>query len=399
MIRAASGLETATSAHARGSTGMSRLPRSTIIALLVGAAVTSAAGPMTAGAAVASRGAWSWQPARIDGLKGLTAVSCPSTRFCAAVDTDGDVLTTTKPSGGRHAWNRVRVDHSSLTAISCPTRSLCVAVDHNGHAVTSTDPSAGSSKWSSTAITLAPLSGVTCVSDRRCIAVDLAGNLIVSPAPAGEAAAWRLVHVDYDTSPGCLEDAYSQPNCQPGFSGVACPSATECVFVDNERFSFTILDKPGSTTPIVRSNQYAGPFTGEYDALACISGALCIGSCPAETGTGGCLGASYGDGSVIAWDPRTWQPSTPTPPFITVTHTQIRSIWCHRSTCFAADTQGNIYTSSDITTHGSHWSKTYASDTPVTNGTCPSTSECVATDGGGQIIIGRLRRRRALARP
>ena len=62
---------------------------------------------------------------------GLTGVSCPTTTFCRAVDSDGRVFgfngTTWSPG--------VTIDKGhGLTAISCPTTTYCVAVDRAGNA-------------------------------------------------------------------------------------------------------------------------------------------------------------------------------------------------------------------------------------------------------------------------
>src|SRR5579862_4299956 len=56
---------------------------------------------------------------------GLTAVSCPSASLCVAVDDSGNVVTSTNPAGGAHAWTVAHVDGSQiLNGISCPTTTL-----------------------------------------------------------------------------------------------------------------------------------------------------------------------------------------------------------------------------------------------------------------------------------
>ncbi len=66
---------------------------------------------------------------------GLTAVSCPTTTFCRAVDSIGRVFAyngTTWSSG-------TLIDNGhALTSISCPTVSYCIAVDRSGNAFVST---------------------------------------------------------------------------------------------------------------------------------------------------------------------------------------------------------------------------------------------------------------------
>jgi adhesin/invasin len=65
----------------------------------------------------------------------LDAVSCASASFCAAVDSSGNVLTSTDPTGGAAAWTSASIDSNGLTGVSCPSASLCVAVDSAGNVV------------------------------------------------------------------------------------------------------------------------------------------------------------------------------------------------------------------------------------------------------------------------
>jgi hypothetical protein len=81
----------------------------------------------------------------------LAGVSCPNASLCVAVDSAGNVLTSTTTTGGASAWTVTSVDdNASLTGISCPSSSLCVAVDNYGDVVTSTNPTGGASAWTLT---------------------------------------------------------------------------------------------------------------------------------------------------------------------------------------------------------------------------------------------------------
>ena len=112
---------------------------------------------------------------------GLSAVSCPTTTFCAAVDASGNALTY-----NGHTWtNPVPIDPNnaglSLDAISCPTSTFCVAVDQAGNAFTFNgqawssasliDPKAG--------IKGADIQSVSCPSTTFCVAIDLFGRVMV----------------------------------------------------------------------------------------------------------------------------------------------------------------------------------------------------------------------------
>ncbi|HEX6782485.1 MAG TPA: hypothetical protein VF125_10710 [Solirubrobacterales bacterium] len=82
------------------------------------------------------------------GATHLTAVSCPSPSFCAAVSggyrSSGKILTSTNPAGGGAGWREANAGGSvQITGVSCPAANRCVAVDNNGDVLTSSDPTAG----------------------------------------------------------------------------------------------------------------------------------------------------------------------------------------------------------------------------------------------------------------
>jgi hypothetical protein len=201
---------------------------------------------------------------------GVNAVSCPTSRFCVAVDDSGYVVTTTDPTGSKHVWSpTARIDHASLTGISCPSTSLCVAVDDSGNVLTSTHPTGGARAWSHPAkIDSTPgpdggpagLSGVSCPSTRLCVAVDAApaGHVLTSTSPTGGAGAWKLTAVGggpltsvscvqssslcvaagaehvYSTNPGGGAGAWHATGGQTGggvISAIDCPGLSQCIAV------------------------------------------------------------------------------------------------------------------------------------------------------------------------
>src|SRR5580704_8864875 len=111
-------------------------------------------------------GAAAWSSAKISGEHDLTAVSCPSASLCVAVDNEGNVITSTSPTSGASAWHAERIDEGpcpavscdvigqhapperTLDTISCPSVSLCVAGDWDGDVVTSSNPTGGTDAWS-----------------------------------------------------------------------------------------------------------------------------------------------------------------------------------------------------------------------------------------------------------
>jgi hypothetical protein len=77
----------------------------------------------------------------------LTDVSCASVSLCIAVDSDGKVVSSSDPSGGRNAWTSVSVNPgNSLITVSCPTVSFCAALSYTD-VFTSNDPVGGASAW------------------------------------------------------------------------------------------------------------------------------------------------------------------------------------------------------------------------------------------------------------
>jgi hypothetical protein len=183
---------------------------------------------ITAAPAVAAP-SLSWSgPTFIDGDGMPSAIACPSSALCVAVDNQGNALTSTDPATADPTWSLKRdIDSGgALSSVSCPSSALCVAVDDQGNALTSTDPSAGpAASWSTldvdrtAALTSATtaLNGVSCASAALCVAVDNRGDALISTDPsAGPAANWSAVDVDGTTA----------------LSSVSCPSVSLCVAVD-----------------------------------------------------------------------------------------------------------------------------------------------------------------------
>lgn len=124
----------------------------------------------------------------------FASVSCPTTRFCAAVGAEaGDVLTSTDPTGGPRAWKDTKLrgeqrgNDGPLVAISCPSSRMCVAIDHFGdQGLTTIDPTGGPRAWVKAFSGLTLLS-LSCASERLCVAGDVGGNAYVSTDPGAAA--------------------------------------------------------------------------------------------------------------------------------------------------------------------------------------------------------------------
>jgi hypothetical protein len=124
---------------------------------------------------------------------------------------------------------------------------LCVVGEADGNLATSTNPLGAASSWRVTHVDgrrqvtgdSADLSGVACPSVSLCVAVDDAGDVLSSVDPAGGRAAWKLVRLR-----GLGE-------ASPGYSDVACASVSACFAVENG----TILT---STNPTGDSSAWTG---------------------------------------------------------------------------------------------------------------------------------------------
>ncbi len=132
-----------------------------------------------------------WQEAGSpSGPAGLQGVDCVSTLLCAAGNANGDVLTSTDPSGAA-SWSETNAGTSMrITSVFCPTASRCVAVDDNGDVLTSTDPSGGIGAWQVESLVPAlreppdnALFAASCASTSLCALVGADGRIFASAEP------------------------------------------------------------------------------------------------------------------------------------------------------------------------------------------------------------------------
>jgi hypothetical protein len=161
----------------------------------------------------------------------LLAVSCPSNNLCIAVDILGNAVISTNPSGGSSAWKVVHIDGPNcvvdpetyascfLSAVSCPTTSFCVAVDEFGKVVTSTKPVGGATAWKITDLSAAgSFRGVSCPTTGMCFAItddnEAKGVAVTSNKPTGGASAWTMKGIGGNQ-----------------MNGISCPSSDLCVVV------------------------------------------------------------------------------------------------------------------------------------------------------------------------
>lgn len=101
-------------------------------------------------------GAWSVADVAGNSTLELKGISCPSASLCVAVGNEmhalsggfsieeNVILTSANPTGGSGAWSKTYLGlDSELSAIDCPSTNFCLAVDKWGQAWSATDPTGG----------------------------------------------------------------------------------------------------------------------------------------------------------------------------------------------------------------------------------------------------------------
>src|SRR6202521_6152184 len=345
-------------------------------------------------------GTAAWTVTNVDTANPMSGVSCPTTTFCVATDGAGNVVSSTNPTGGPTAWTVTNLaNNAPLEAVSCPSSALCVAVDQNGDVITSTNPTGGTAAWSlAHVISFNQLNAVSCPTSSLCVAGDGSGDVVTSTNPTGGAAAWTVTNVD-DTAP---------------MSGVSCPTSSLCVAVNYNGDAVT------STNPIGGSAAWAvTPLAlNGLDGVSCPSAGFCVavaewsGDVVTSTNpTGGSASwtAAGVDGTnslsgvsctsvalCVAVDGSSHIAVTTNPTgggaawssFIESGSYPWAGVSCSGAAlCVAVDQGGNVATSTDPA-GGVAWTLAQVDSTyaPLTGVSCPTTSLCVAVDANGNVV-------------
>ncbi len=242
-------------------------------------------------------GAAAWSSAKISGEYDLTAVSCPSASLCVAVDNEGNVITSTSPTSGASAWHTEKIDEGpcptvycknikaqlppvrTLDTISCPSASLCVAGDWDGDVVTSSNPTGGTDAWSVAHVDSNLISGavvgkaaqaeivsVSCPSVSLCVASDGVGEVLTSQNPTGGASAWRS-----SRATPRLSALSTAPDLTTPIS-LTCPTASLCTgLYSPAEVALTYQPLSG-----VEWERVVVDPTGELNAISCPAASLCL---------------------------------------------------------------------------------------------------------------------------
>jgi hypothetical protein len=395
---------------------LARLMLGCVLAILAPAAAPALGQTLTWSAP----GAIDHQPTNASGAQ-INGVSCPTSSFCVAVDKNGNILTSTNPTGGSNAWQTEAVDTTPIESVSCSSTKQCDAVDSEGQVLTSTNPTGGAT-WSATTITQgAALTSVSCSAvDGFCAAVDAQGN-----AYTNSGTGWSTTPVDIDGNThlnaiSCASKALCVAVDQAGkavvdtggswgaptslcvaldnagnalvwtgpsspwmsfnvdqthyLGGASCtPTADFCVGVDAAG-NIIVLESPGSGSLLTYEDLSNVDSGNDLTAVTCASDSLCV------------VGDRYGD-VATSTSPESNQWSAQAVDF----DNQMTSVSCASATlCAATDADGNILTSTDPLATWAVATQDLANNSGLsldpTGVSCPSTSLCVAVDRNGNVL-------------
>jgi hypothetical protein len=299
-----------------------------VVGLAVGLGVSQFGGHPTAAAA-------SWSAGKqIDAVDGLTAVSCASADFCAAVDSAGNAFTDSSGS-----WSAPhQLTSSGLTWVSCPTAGFCVATSKGSFLYTYSG-----GKWSSPTelfgVNGAPahLTSVSCATATFCMAT---GNMHAYKFSGGT---WAR---------GVLLERTNK------LTSISCPSAGFCAVVDSAGNAFTYSGASWSPPRRLGST--------EMSAVSCPTAAFCMATSTAAP--------------LYAYSGGTWRPSGP---LATADGgpVHLTSVSCSTATSCTATGGTNGYAYS-----GGTWARgvfVQHSKKKITSISCASADFCVAVDAGG----------------
>ena len=290
----------------------------------------------------------SWTYADVGSGNAFKSISCPSSTLCAGVNLAGSVITSTNPTGKETAWTESNlIGASSLNGVSCPSVRLCVAVGSGGTVVTSNNPTGGAAAWTVTRVAGAGgLSGVSCPTESFCVAVDFnTGNVLMSTDPTGRGAtAWRPTKV-------------AQANA---LNAVSCPTVSFCVAIDSFGNAF-VSDDPGDGSPVWKLAHIYGTscaWTVPQAPPQCILSSV---SCPSSTFC--VIGDASGDVIVSTnptGGPASWKTAHVGGADCYVGETGapcwLAGMACPSSKlCVAGDAQGRVFTSTSPATGAKAW--------------------------------------------
>jgi hypothetical protein len=310
--------------------GRHRGPRIAVaVAIVAGTALATSSIESTAFAS----GIWS-APTLVDSGAVPTSVSCPTVKFCLAVDNTGNAIVH-KRNNTWAAPNPVDVGDGGLASASCASTLFCMAVDGVGsekryaygtwfHAV-SIDPGVA-------------LDSVSCVKNTFCVAVDGSGNALVY-----DGTTW--------TSPADIDPGNS-------LTSVSCPTVSFCTVIDNGANALTYNGTSWSSPISIDSGN-------TLESVSCATPTLCA--------------AVDDNGNALSYDGTSWT----SPTNVDGAHA-LDSVSCAPSgLCVAVDNSGNA-----LTYDGTSWSGATSIDSShsLESVSCPTANFCAAVDAVGNAL-------------
>jgi hypothetical protein len=267
----------------------------------------------------------------------ITGLSCPRVTVCYAVDSAGNILSSTSRSAGaRGAWQVVANDQGNgLVAIACPTAGFCLAVDKAGDAITRSNGDWGSPSYVDART--GTFTAVSCPVTAFCMAVDSGGNAFAYTAASNT---WQPFTVD--TSGG-------------GLSGVSCTGPHHCIAVDTGGGAYTYDGSSWSTAVPVDVGH-------AFTAVSCASPSFCAA---ADDG---------GNGAILAGG--RWK--------VTAMGTTARALACPvDGFCLAVNGSGGA-----VAYHNGAWSAVTRIDgqRAINTLSCPALTACTAADQQDNVL-------------
>lgn len=238
--------------------------------------------------AVPSRWSVTPTPNRGTGTDQLSGVSCPGPKFCMAVGNFGGGIKTLTAGWNGRAWSiipsptpRNSASPIGLSSVSCTTSSFCVAVGIYEPRRTVTERPLVET-WNGKAWSITPspnvskppgndseLLGVSCLSATRCVAVGSRGDAnrgSVTLVESWNGKAWSVIH-----SPSISTNSVLR--------SVSCRSGARCVAVGAHRGTFGLLTLAeswnGSQWSIIRSPNVASQGNNLFTGVSCPSATNC----------------------------------------------------------------------------------------------------------------------------
>jgi hypothetical protein len=296
--------------------------------------------------------------AMIGGGESYLSVSCPSANQCTAVDELGDAVTF-DPANLAGASGGPVDGGTALSSVSCPSAFQCTAVDAQGAAITLSFEASGAASTSPPrAVTIDPggvaLVGVSCPSTGQCTAIDQLGQAITFD-PISSAL---LGTTTLDTT-GVLR-------------AIACPSTSQCSAVDTSGQQFTFAPAPFALVSHSVLDGGAGGVPNELAALSCPGTSLCT--------------AVDNAGNAVTFTPATGALDASAP----VDASALTAVSCPSvSTCVAVDDAGQAVSFDPSQLSGAKPSPVSIDPAPLDAIVCRA-DYCLAVDSAGDAVQGNI---------